>query len=340
MKNIIRVAAACLLLLVWIASCSGSHSFTIKGTLAGGETQSMRFIYYSGRALQNVHVAAREGSFEMKGNSEEPTLVDIVANDGRIIARVLVKNGETIKCSLNRRAPWEIEMEGNDADERWAAFIRDNSDAFRSDDAEPLNQLIEKYVAEHPDDIVSTLLTVTAYRTAGREKEAAALLGSIAEEARPAAITDPFYSLMARYVAATDSLGDIRFYLHRDSFPVIRPSEAELTLVVLSESQNGVRRPDSVIDFLRSIRKAHKDTRLQIADLSVDVDTFTWRRTINTDSATWLQGWAQGGILNEGLQYVAVDQLPFFIVADSTGRSLYAGSEATAAADTVKIRLK
>lgn len=326
--------------MVCLTSCSGSDTFTIKGTLAGGETQSMRFIYYSGRAIQNVHVGAREGTFEMKGSSVEPTVVDIVANDGRIIARVLVKNGETIKCSLNRRAPWEIEMEGNDADERWAAFIRENSETFRSDDATAINALIEKYVADHPDDILSTLLTITAYRTSGHEKEAAALLASIAEEARPAAITDPFSSLIARYVAATDSLGDIRFYWHRDSFRTIRPSDAELTLVVLSDSHNGTRRPDSVIDFLRSLRKTHKETRLQMADLSVDIDTFAWRRTINTDSATWLQGWAQGGILNEGLEHVAVDVLPFFIVADSTGRALYAGTVAATAADTVNIRLK
>lgn len=341
MKHILMACAAILLLTsLSLVSCSDSSTFTIKGTLAGGETQSMRFIYYSDNALHTVHVAAREGSFEMKGSSTRPTVVNVLANDGKIIARIYVENGQTIECEFNRRAPWEIEMKGNEIDERWAAFIREHADAYRSDDQASLNHIVEDYVAAHPADILSTLLAVTTYSTYGNEKEAADMLETIDEDFRPPYLTDPLASMLARHKAATDTLTDLRFYWHRDSFRIISPAMADLTLVILSESPSGTSRPDSIRTTLRSLRKAHKEKRLQIADLSVDTDTISWKRAVRTDSATWLQGWAQGGILNEGLENFAIDELPFFIVADSTGKALYAGPSVVAAADSVNHRLK
>jgi hypothetical protein len=62
-----------------------------------------------------------------------------------------------------------------------------------------------------------------------------------------------------------------------------------------------------------------------IADLSADGDTIAWRRSVAADSASWLQGYVPGGLGSTLAVDLGVTTLPYFAVADSSGRLLYAG---------------
>lgn len=327
------------MLAVATAACGDSGTFKVEGTLAGGETQSMRFVYTARDAVHTVHVGAREGKFEMTGNSPTPTIVDIIANDGRLIAQVCVTNGEKIRCTLNRRAPWEIEMEGNDTDAEWAGFIRDKAEAFRSGDDMKINAAVAAYAKAHPADLLSGILVTRTFRARGHQAEADSLLNSLDESARPSWLAEGAATLLHRQNSSSGTVAYVKYYASPDSIYTFLPEESELSLITVSDSPTGQARPDSVVKTLRQLHRDHKASRLRVFDFSVDTDTFTWRRAIRPDSAKWQQGWLPGGVLGDGLQDVDITTLPYFIVTDSAGRTLFSGPSPEEAKKFIEKRL-
>ena len=59
--------------------------------------------------------------------------------------------------------------------------------------------------------------------------------------------------------------------------------------------------------------------------MSMDADTMSWRRNVRADSVSWPTAWAAGAIAAPGVDRLGIPSVPYFIVADSTGRQLFRG---------------
>jgi len=323
-----------------LCACGSDDKFTLQGTLAGGETQSLRFVYYSDGALRVIPGAARDGEFKVEGAASVPTVVDILSNDGHVIGRVYVANGDKIKCELNRMAPWNIKLEGTEANSRWAGFIRANSEVLKNADTLAFNRAIAEYIAKHTDDVVSTLLLVTSYDARRNPKEATRLLEKISPVVRPMSLVDGLVTQLSAVSSRHDSIDRFRYYIRRDTLEVFETRRAEVSLLAFSDAPDGTKRADSILNALRSVHKRYKVKEMQMLDLSLDVDSFAWKRSMRADSATWKRGWLPGSVATKGLENVAVALLPWFVVADSGGLIVYRGSSVTDAVKAVDDALK
>ena len=318
-----------------LCACGSKDKFEIEGTLAGGETQSLRFIYYGDGAVKVIPGAARDGKFKVEGVSAEPAIVDILANDGRVIGRVFAANGDRITCNLNRTAPWEIEVEGTDENVRWSGFIRDNAGAYSKADTAAVNSAIASYIKSHPDDVVSTLLLVTGYDCHEDPTSATHLLEAINPEVRPMSLAGPLVTMLSGVSSRPDSIGAFRYYYNADTLRLFDRRKAQVSLISFTAAADGAGRADSILRMLRSSRKDFSKGKLQILDLGLSTDSFTWRRSTRPDSAVWQQGWLPGSVATKGLENAAVGRLPWFVVSDSSGLILYRGSSASAARSAI-----
>ncbi|MDE7124869.1 MAG: hypothetical protein K2O12_00090 [Muribaculaceae bacterium] len=323
-----------------VCSCGAPENFTIKGTLAGGETQSLRFIYYADGALRTIPGAARDGLFEVRGSSKEPTVVDILSNDGHIVGRVYAVNGDKIYCSLNRMAPWEIELDGTDVNARWAEFIRSHADFYSKGDSAGLNKAVADYIMANPEDVLSTLLLTTSYDCHRDPSSATRLLEAISADARPMSLVNGMITMLAGVSNRPDSIGAFRYYGRHDTLDVFNRRKAPLTFLSFTDAPNSKQRADSIISAFRMLNRKYTDRRLQILDLSFDTDSFTWRRSIRPDSAKWRQGWLPGSVATAGLENAAIVRVPWFVVADSSGLIVYRGGALTEALDVIDRFLK
>lgn len=319
-----------------IAACGGKEKFVLKGTLAGGETQSLRFVYYANGAIQTINGAARDGVFVIEGRSAEPTVVEILSNEGRVIGRVYVQNGDEIECEISRHTPWEIKLKGTDVNERWSGFIKAHADAFAKGDTLAVNKAVVDYAAAHPDDIVSALLLVSVYDASRNPAEASAVLEGLAPEARPMHVIESFATMLTSVTATADSLSTLRYYARRDTLERLDLHAAAYSLLSFTSTERDTPRPDSVVALLRKTHARYPRHTLRVLDLSLGADTFSWRRAIRPDSAKWQQAWLPGGITTDGLQNAAISRLPWFVLVDSTGAVLYRGASCTAVDDALR----
>ncbi|MCC8037562.1 MAG: DUF4369 domain-containing protein [Bacteroidales bacterium] len=311
--------------LAW--GCS-SGTFRVDGEVKGLGTQTLKAIYWADDALRVIPATAIDGKFSFEGKASEPALMEIVASNRRVLARVMVENGDAITLSLDNSNPYAISASGNDLTERWAEWIRNNAGALGAGDPRKCNEAIAKYVESHNDDVLSTLLLVTTYNAQADPEGAERLIAQVSEKARPGSLAQGWAELVA--FAAQDSLAgakipSLRVYNGGDSLLTIEWGKKSRTL--LAFTTDGTGRADSVVETLR---KLHKDGR-RVVDVSVETDSAEWRFCVEGDSAKWTQVWAPGGLSSPTIQDLRIPRLPWFIVVDSLGTPLYRGPSMTAA---------
>lgn len=313
--NFMRFTAA-LIVSLFVTACGDSESFTIEGTIEGNPTLNVRFIYSSGGTLVRGLTAARDGKFEYKGVAPTPTILDILDNDYRLMGRLYVSNGNRLTCHLDRTNPNAMTVSGNEVSERWAKFLNEKGEGLKSSQA---NAIIEKYVADNPSDILSTLLILTSYDSSRDALRADSIMSSIDQSVRPSYLVDGFNSMLQRLVSqtATEPVVPIPFFNLKDSLVDFRPSARRWSVIALSDANSG--RSDSILPVIRRLNAKKNRQSLQIVDFSVDRDTVTWHKSVRNDSASWSQAWVPGSIASPGIERLGVPSVPYFIVVDSTG---------------------
>lgn len=314
-------------LLPAITSCSDAESFTIEGTVEGNPTINMRFIYFSNGRMVKGLTAAREGKFEYRGSTLSPTVVEILDNEYRPMGCVYVANGERIQCKLTRNDPFAITAGGNDITSRWADWLRANAGELSSPSS--ANAAVERYVASHPSDLLSTLLMLHAYDASGDAVRADSVMMTIASEARPGWLTDGFNSMLQRLVASVDTVPAISAVDMRDSLVDIDLSGRPYNIIVISHASR--ERTDSVVPMLRKYSTKQLRRRVHIADISTDRDTASWHSSVKADTASWQQLWVAGSLATPGINRLGIQRQPWIIITDSTGCRLSGGASVAVA---------
>lgn len=310
---------ALLLVVALVTACTDDTRFTVNGTMEGAPTTNLRFSYYNGQAHIQSLTAVRDGAFTFAGSTREPAIIELYDNEYRPLGRLFAANGDEITCHIDPANPYRLTASGNPHLQRWTAWLNDHAAPLL---LQPVaDSLVEAYVAAHPADIVSTLLVITmsdASTTRGLHR-ADSLMSLIEPAARPMAITGSFNALIEAALQGPDArLHDLAARIYNHGPDTIRIASEPLWLITVST--DGPGRRDSVLPLLR-----HAATRKNapgIIDISIDPDTTTWRRVARRDSATWTQAWLPGGTAAAGLDSLAIPALPFYILADSTGRQL------------------
>lgn len=318
-KRNFSVLAAVLLIL---AACTNTEQFRVNGVIEGKPTMNIRVGYWADGSYRTIVTAAREGEFEFFGSSRGPTIVEITDYDYRPLGRIYAQNGETFELHIDRSKPYETEVKGNDASERWARFYADNADAMGSGAA---NDAIAKYIAGHPDDIVATLILLTSYDASRDALMADSLLSMIAPQARPSILTEGFTYSLQRLVAdsATDSVASFRFQ-RADSADVFMPSANTVSLLAFTLENNDDY--PALAEALETVaRQLSKEAK--VYDMRVDPP----RGYLAPDTIKRITGYLIGGLTTPGVDRLGIARLPLFIVCDSAGVQLYRGNDLDAA---------
>lgn len=338
MKQLFRFLS--LVLLCSLAACDDSDRFSVQGTVDGDKSMNLRYVFYDGDAFMQGITAVRDGRFRFEGTAPQPVLIELYDNDYRLLGRLYAAKGDEIECRIDPASPYRMQASGRKDLERWTSWLRDNSDALAAGSSAVADSLVTSYVTANPSDIVSTLLLTTLYdaSTATGLHRADSLLALIAPEARPMNLTQSLIAQIEDYISGPDVLvRDFRARILGKGPDTLRIADSPLWLFTLSTEHT--RRADSVVPLLRDVDKRFAG-RLRVVDISLDADTTSWRRITRPDSAGWTQAWLPGATAARGIDSLAVPSLPFFIVADSTGRQLLRTPSAARARAFVADKMK
>ncbi|MDD6723690.1 MAG: DUF4369 domain-containing protein [Bacteroidales bacterium] len=329
------LTALCLMML---GGCSEKKYFTVEGTVDGGRTMNLRFIYVGEDRLNNVITAARDGKFVFRGEApRDGALVQVLDNDYRRLAVFYAKNGEKINLKVNADDPVASQATGTDILERWNEWTAANKAVLKGLDARARNKALAKYVGAHKDDLLSTLLVAAYYDSSVDPQGAVTLLESIKPEVRPQSVVE----LMTANSAMRDEKGGYNkvmpfryFSSETDSMATFRADANRRTLLVFTAGATG---RDSIMRALHELND-EKGAKAAILDIRFDVDTLMWKRDLRGDSVDWPSAWMPEATANPSIERLGITSVPFFIVADSAGTQLYHGPALTPALKAARQR--
>ena len=322
----LQYLAPLLTLAVAMAACS-NDGFKIDGDLANIDGTAVKVIFMSDSGIIDKWVNAdKKGKFIFEGHTAEPVLVNLLDRMGKPLTMLVAVNGDHLKVSGDAgKEKRNIKVKGNRLNEDWQLF-RDEHKAFY-DDPNPsrLDAAIEKYVREHPDDMLSTVLLLADYSDYSDREKVSALLNGIKEEARPKSLT---LSLEGnnrgnRLTGHLPRLMTINLMAHGGDFEKIKLTD-QTTLIHLWANPQEQRQ--AVIDKLKGMAEG-----VRIIDILAESDTMRWHEAIAADPVGWKHYWAPGGPLEQDIQLLGFTSVPWYAVTDSTGLVTYSGPSLDAA---------
>ena len=323
-----------------LSGCSDKkENFTVRCRLAGLGSQGVEMVYTDARGvLKRVtgHPDAKE-IVEFTGVSAEPTLAELyLSGRGEEVAAFPVKNGEKIEARMTLGQPATLELKGWKTAQRYVAMA---AEADSASAGAARNRVVARLVEEHPGELAAAFLLMTRFDAAGHELEADSLVRLLTPEARPQGMFRQWAMLLGAQLTtgARAEMRGITMPVSADSMKraQLTPGLQSYGLLVVTDRPKDAR----VRGELRSLRDSFPKSRLVILEAGVQADSAVWRTDIKRDTATWLQGWAPGGVSSAALRRLQVPRVPYCLVTDSTGAILYRGESVEEGAEMVREKL-
>lgn len=328
----------CSLLLLTLMASGCSKSFKIEGNIKNLGNQNLLFVWAGDDGVKNEHRTANNDRFEFEGASEEPTLVMVYDAQNRLIAHLVMENGDHLKVRGDATESYSTEVKGSDINERWYAFIAQHRSEYKAFDRKPLDAAIEKYVADNPGDLLSGILVIVDYSKLNNEQISKQLLSKIEKGAKPDWLLNTYDRLVERRPKQSSKIGSLLLYENTGDFGSINTTTAKATLLYLWVNNSSHPKEMSPIKALaEEFPDAHQ---LQICDIYIDADTSSWRGYTSRDGSTWRHFWAPEGPLNSQLKPLAITTTPLYVVTDSLGNVAYNGNDATQATQKARALIK
>lgn len=307
-----------------LASCSGD-GFKIDGNISGLENMAVRVIFVGDSGIIDEQVILdQKGHFSFKGTTTQPVIVNMLNPKGEILASMVATGCDHIKLGGDGSKAMGVKVGGSRINEDWQLF-RDEHAAFYTDpNPSRLDAAIEKYVREHPTDMLSTVLLVADYRDYSDRAKVEKLLKSVDAKARPESLTRGIDTKSATNAGTRmPRLMNLTLIKHGGDF-----EEIHLTghTSLISLWANPQENRNAIINKLQDL-----DQDVSIIDVLAESDTLRWHNTIANDPGRWKHYWAPGGPLEQGIQLLGATSMPWFAVTDSTGMVTYSGSDLDAA---------
>jgi len=313
-----------LLMAAVLASCS-SDEFKIDGNIANLDSPAVRVIFPGDSGIVDETIQVDEkGRFTIKGNAPQPVIVNVLDKLGRALATVVAVNGDHLKVKGDAGKANGIKTGGNRLNEEWQLF-RDEHAAFYGD-PNPSRQdaAIEKYVREHPKDMLSTVLLMADYSDYSDRKKIEQMLNGIEVTARPESLVKTFKNDPASgKKKPLPRLTTLTLLKHNSRFEEIKLTGHATLISMWAPPQDD--RPQ-LINKLNTL-----DAGVHIIDILAVSDSLRWHHSIAADPKGWQHYWAPGGPMEQGIQALGATTLPWFAVTDSTGLVTYSGPDLGAA---------
>lgn len=319
------------------AACGDDTQFRVTGEVQGLGTRTINMLYVADGTVHQEGQPAIDGKFDLHGVSGEYTVAELFTAQHVLIARLIVKNGQTIDCKLDLDNPYVIEMKGNKPVEQWSRWIRENAGVIEVGNPRQVNTLVADYVVGHRDDILSSALMLTTYYAPDNESQADSLFALISPKARPDKLVDD-YRLLLSYNNSAHLNAKIRpfsIYSYGDSTEHYAPGKSSYTLFYFACQEH---RRDTIVKAIEGIYDDYPRRRLKVLDVSFAPDTLAWKRE-RPDSLKWTRVWTPAGVASASFDHLNIPRLPYYIASDSTGAQIYRGSSVKAALDSLHRRL-
>ena len=322
-----------LLMMAVLASCN-SGSFKIEGNLPNLEGKAVRVLFKADSCIVDEPIEAdNKGGFTFKGESSQPVLVSLLNYRGEVLTMLVAVNGDHIKVSGDAGKAMGIKISGSNLNEEWQLFRKEHTSFYTDPNPSRLNAAIEKYVREHPADMLSTVLLMADYTDFSDRDKVEKMLMSIEEQARPESLTAPFTNLFGQDKhTSLPRLMTLKLTQNGSRFDEIKLTGHQTLINLWAQPQND-RGP--IINAITAMNEA-RDGAIQVLDVLMESDTLRWHQAIANDPKSWSHYWAPGGPLEQGIQLLGITSAPWYAVADSTGLIVYSGPSLDAAIKKIK----
>lgn len=320
--------------------CSHSESFVIEGEIKGAAAQTVTLTYFSKGGLKQESAGAVDGRFVFSGTAKTPTLAIVsVAPENLRIATLVVSDGDKIKIKADLNDPLGTIVDGNSDSEHIARWISENKQNLLSRSAAAVNGAVTDYVTRNTDKLSATAILTNFFLCEGYESSADSLFTLLSKDVRPVDVTQAFNDVVSSFLATVGSgpIPMLSLYERCDSIIYINPMRHRATLLCFLDEDRRAR--DSVVACLRDLTDAFTVKQLRAVEISTARDSASWRRSIGNDTVAWPQTWPVGSLAASPLRKLAVGRVPFFIVTDSTGNTLYRGPSVSKARQIIEQRL-
>ena len=307
---------AFMLLGIMLASCSNDN-FKIDGTIAGANGTMVKVMFQGDSSIVDEWVEVnRQGKFTFKGEAPQPVIVSLLNHKNEPLAILVATNGDHLHIQGDATRAMSLKVKGNRLNEEWQLF-RDEHAAFYTDpNPSRLDAAIEKYVREHPKDMLSTVLLMADYSNHGDRKQVDEMLKSIDPDAKPASLTTAYLgNPLGRKNVSVPRLMTLTLAKQKGVFEEVSLTD-RVTLIYLWANPQNDRK--SVTQWLGGIKE-----KVRVLDILAESDTLHWHHTIEGED--WAHYWAPGGPLEPGIQLLGINMMPWFAVVDSTGLVTYSG---------------
>lgn len=308
-RYILPLLAICSLILT--TGCGGKKPYRIDGTVEGLGTQNLTVIYHDGNALKVFTTNAVDSKFHIEGMADEPVAIELYDNQRNRIGCVVARNGEeiTVKYKVGDRN--YMEAKGNKLSAELAEFLQKNGNN--------LNSAIERRLTTMVADELSELLAGYYYDINADASRADSLLRLADSESRIGDVMLQYKGEMAsRLASAPVKIESMRLLSTADSMMSYKPSTKTNTLYIFTDIY---AMPDSIVEYADSVAKD-----IQVASIRLSTDSFGWHKDAARFSKRVTHLWAPGGVADSELRRLNIPQVPYFVVADSTGAQIYRGN--------------
>ena len=315
-----------LVLAVALASCS-SNNFKIDGDISNHDGAPVRVIFQGDSGVVDEQVNLdKKGHFSFKGSSAQPVIVCLLDRSYKMLTMVVATNGDHLKVKGDAATAMSVKVKGNRLNEDWQLFRNEHAAFYTDPNPSRLNAAIEKYVREHPEDMLSTVLLVADYGDYSNRDKVGKMLNSIDIKVRPQSLTQVLPGEITRRTKQpVPRLTTLTLVKHGGNFEEIKLTD-RITLLSLWANPQPDRK--SFATKIRDIQES-PEHKLSVIDILTESDTLRWHQTIADEN--WPHYWAPGGPLEQGIQLLGANTMPWFAVTDSTGLVIYSGPSLEAA---------
>ena len=327
----LQYLALLLSLTMAMASCSGD-SFKIDGKLANFDSGMVRVIFPTDSGMVDEWVNVdNKGKFSYKGAVADPVIVSLLDSRSHLLVMLVATSGDHIKVKGDAAQPKTIKIKGSKVNEDWQLF-RDEHAAFYTDpNPSRLDAAIEKYVREHPADLLSTVLLMADYSDYSDVDKINAMLKGIDVKVRPGSLVRSFEGRsMNAQTSRLPRIMALKLVKHGGDFEDVSLVD-RMTLISFWANPQDNR--SALINKLNQVGEG-----IRVIDVLTESDTLRWHQTIAADPKEWKHYWAPGGPMEQDVQLLGIKSLPWYAVTDSTGLVTYSGPSLDAALGKVTVK--
>ena len=327
----LQYLALLLSLTMAMASCSGD-SFKIDGKLANFDSGMVRVIFPTDSGMVDEWVSVdKKGKFSYQGAVADPVIVSLLDSRSHLLVMLVATSGDHIKVKGDAAQPKTIKIKGSKVNEDWQLF-RDEHAAFYTDpNPSRLDAAIEKYVREHPADLLSTVLLMADYSDYSDVDKINAMLKGIDVKVRPGSLVRSFEGRsMNAQTSRLPRIMALKLVKHGGDFEDVSLVD-RMTLISFWANPQDNR--SALINKLNQVGEG-----IRVIDVLTESDTLRWHQTIAADPKEWKHYWAPGGPMEQDVQLLGIKTLPWYAVTDSTGLVTYSGPSLDAALGKVTVK--